>query len=187
METYLRWLVGDIVKLGKNEVYLKELLIQLAVCMQTPLSLQTLAKKTSIGSHNTVSEYISILESCFALRTLYAINIDTGSYKFKSNKKFYFTDPIIYQIANDLSGIEKINIDETKIAQMLANEHLARRYNKFGYYSSKSGEIDFILPKAWAIELKWSNIPSNLSNAYKKLNIAKKIVWSHSNFLKEYP
>ena len=83
METYERWLLGDIVRLGKNEAYLKELLIQLFLTTQTPISHQTLSKKTNIASHTTVQEYIAVLESCFALKTLYAIDLSSGSYRFK--------------------------------------------------------------------------------------------------------
>lgn len=78
MATYWSGLAGDTAKLGKQEPLLREIMIQIAVCLQTPFSFQTLAKKTSIGSHNTVQEYVSILESCFALKTLYAIDPETA-------------------------------------------------------------------------------------------------------------
>jgi len=187
MDTYLRWLTGDIVSLGKNETYFKELLIQFALCLQTPVSLQTLAKKTRIGSHNTVQEYISVLEACFALRPLYAVDMDTGAYRFKKDKKFYFTDPLIYWIAYELSGKKVPEDYEQRLAEMVTNEELSRRYKKFGYLNISSGEVDFVFPKSWAIEVKWSNIPTNLSNTYKNLAVSNKIVWTHSNFLKEYP
>lgn len=187
MNTYYSWLAGDIVKLGKNETYFKELLVQLAVCLQTPISFQTLAKKTSISSHNTVKEYIDVLEACFALKTLYCIDENSGAYRFRKDKKFYFTDPIIYQLAYEISGFKIPENFEEKLAEMTAHEELSRIYKKFGYISSKQGEVDFISPKNWAVEVKWSNIVSNLSKTYKNLNIANKIVWTKNNFLKELP
>ncbi|OFZ78660.1 MAG: hypothetical protein A2583_07075 [Bdellovibrionales bacterium RIFOXYD1_FULL_53_11] len=187
MQTIMRWLVGDIIKLGKQEHYLKELIIQLFLTMQTPISHQTLATKTNIGSHNTVQEYVSILESCFALKTLYCVDIDTGAYRFKKDKKFYFTDPLLYWIARDLSGKKNVENHEEKIAEMAAHESLSRKFSRFGYFSGPSGEIDFILPKEWALEIKWASVPSNLSRAYKNMGIPWKTVWSHSNFMKEYP
>lgn len=187
LKVFYSWLVGDIVKLGKNETYFKELLISLAVSMQNPISLQTLAKKTSIGSHNTVKEYIDILEACFAVKTLYAIDKDTGAYKFRRDKKFYFTDPLIYQLAYELSGLKIPSNYEEQMAEMMAHEELSRRYKKFGYYKAKRGEIDFLAPKNWALEVKWSDIPKNLSEEYKNINIANKIVWTKNNYFKEYP
>jgi predicted AAA+ superfamily ATPase len=186
-QTYLRWLVGDIIKLGKQESLLKELLIQLGVCLQTPISYQTLAKKTSIGSHNTVQEYIAVLESCFALRTLFAVDLDTGAFRFRKDKKFYFSDPLIYWIAQDLSGQNAPKNIEQKLSEMVAHEALCRNFPRFGYLNGKSGEVDFILPKQWAVEVKWSPVASNISKAYQNLTLPWKTVWTHSNFLLELP
>ena len=88
MQTYWKWLVGDFIKLGKQESYLTELMIQLGLTLQTPISFQKLSKKTTIGSHNTVHEYLSVLESCFALKTLHAIDFDSGAYRFKKDRNF---------------------------------------------------------------------------------------------------
>ena len=82
LETYRRWLFGDVLKLGKNQEFLIELLIQIQRTSQNPISFQSLAQKTNIGSHNTVQDYIQVLESCFAVRSLLAINQDTEAYHF---------------------------------------------------------------------------------------------------------
>lgn len=187
MQTYLRWLLGDVVRLGKDEIFLKEVLIQVSKTLQTPMSLQTLGKKTSIGSHNTVQEYISVLESCFALRTLFAIDLDSGSFRFRKDKKFYFTDPLIYWIALDIAGDAEPKNAFEKLSEMVANEALTRKYKRVGYFHSKKGEIDFVRGKKWALEVKWAPSPSNLSAAYKDLPFGEKIVWTHGNFLKEFP
>jgi len=187
MKTYWRWLVGDIVKLGKNEEFLTEIMIQLALTLQNPISFNTLAKKTSIGSHNTVREYISALESCFAIRTLHAIDIDTGSYRTRKDRKFYFTDPLLYWLALDLSGMSLPENAESQIAELVANEHLSRRFHRFGYHSNSKGEVDFVLPTQWAIEVKWSKVASHLSKTYLQLQVPQKMVWTHSNFLMDWP
>lgn len=184
IQTYLKWIIGDVIQLGKQEDFLKELLIQFALCLQTPLSFQTLAKKTTIGSHNTVREYVSVLESCFALRSLHAVDLDTGAYRFKKDRKFYFTDPLLYWMAIDLSGKKPpANVDE-KLAELVAHEHLSRSRKRFGYFSNKNGEVDFILPGEWAIETKWADVALNLSKAYLNLTLPDKKVWTKSNFLK---
>ncbi|HAK94119.1 MAG TPA: hypothetical protein DCM87_03700 [Planctomycetes bacterium] len=187
MATYLRWLTGDAAALGKQETYLKELLIQLAQTLQTPISLQTLAKKTRIGSHNTVQDYVALLEACFAVRTLYAVDLDSGAYRFKKEKKFYFTDPLLFWIALDLSGMAAPDNVEDRLAEMVAHEALSRRFGRFGYLRTKAGEIDFVCPKRWAVEVKWSAVPRDLSPAYKRLPLLDKTVWTHANFLTEFP
>jgi len=183
IETYWRWLKGDIVKLGKQESYLEEILIQIALCVQNPIGYQTLAKKTSISSHHTVKEYLSILESCFATRQLLAIDMNTGTYRFKKDKKIYFTDPLLYQMAYWLAGRKVPDNLNEKMAEMVANEFLSRTNRRFGYFSNKKGEIDFILPGQWAREVKWSSDATNLSKAYIELICPDKKVWLKTNFL----
>lgn len=154
-------------------------------CQNSPVSYQTLAKKTSIGSHNTVKEYISILESCFALKTLNAININTGSFHYKKDKKFYFTDPIIFQLALYLSGKKSVENYNSTLAELTAHEFLSRKHRRFGYLNQDSGEVDFILPGEWAREVKWTDVPKNLSKAYLNLKMPDKKVWLKSNFFED--
>ena len=158
-----------------------------ALTTQTPTSLQTLAKKTRIGSHNTVADYLSVLNSCFALRTLHAVDIDTGAYRFRKERKFYFSDPLLYWMALDLSGQLPPDDVESRLAELVAHEHLFRCQKRFGYHSNDSGEVDFVLPKRWAIEVKWSDAALNLSKTYLRLLVPEKIVWTQNNFLSELP
>jgi predicted AAA+ superfamily ATPase len=184
MKTYWKWLKGDALKLGKQEELLKEIMIQIAQCMQSPISFQTLAKKTSIASHSTVQDYIHVLNSCFAVKQLNAVDIDTGAFRFRKDKKFYFTDPLLFWIAIDLSGRTPQSQSEEMIAELVAHEFLSRKFHRFGYFSNAHGEIDFILPQEWAIELKWADYAKNLSRAYLSLNLLNKKVWTKQNFLK---
>jgi predicted AAA+ superfamily ATPase len=178
-----RWLLGDARKLGRSEQYLREMLGQIALTLSTPLSLQKLSQRTQMGSHHTAQQYVELLEDCFALRTLHAIDIDTGAYRFKKEKKFYFSDPLIYWIALRENAIRAPEQSEERIAEMVAHEHLARRTRKLGYFSSTGGEVDFVaLPDA-AYEVKWSSQPSNLSRAFKTLKVTNKKVWYQDNFL----
>lgn len=183
IKTYWKWLKGDAIKLGKHEDYLKEILIQVALCTQNAISFQTIAKKTSISSHTTVQDYFSVLDSCFAVKQLNAVDIDTGGFRFKKDKKFYFTDPLLFWIAYDLSGKKVPAHYEEQIAELVAHEHLSRKFKRFGYFSNKNGEVDFILPSEWAIELKWSEVPKNISKAYLNLNMLNKKIWTKKNYL----
>lgn len=185
--TYLRWLQGDAKKLGKDPEILSELIIQIAKTAQTPVSFQTLAKKTSIGSPNTVIEYVRLLEASFALRTLYVVDLDTGGKRFRSDKKFYFSDPLIYWIALDLAGGRSSEDVEEVLAEQVANEHLARQYSRFGYFKNKRGEVDFVAAKKWCLEVKWAKAATNISKTFFDMVLPQKIVWTQSNFLEEWP
>ena len=183
LDTYWKWLVGDAIKLGKQKDYLEELMIQLSLTMQTPISLQGLAQKTSIGSHHTVKDYITLLESSFAVKTLYAIDMNTNAYRYRKDKKFYFTDPLLYWLGLELSGRKYDVQQDATIAEMVAHEYLSRKNKRFGYVNGRGGEVDFILPGEWAIEVKWASDARNLSKAYLNLSLLDKKVWLKSNFL----
>ncbi|MEZ4754111.1 MAG: ATP-binding protein [Bdellovibrionota bacterium] len=185
IETYWKWLAGDIVTLGKREEYLKEILVEIARVITTPVSLNNFSNNTSFGSHNTVSEYLEVLEACYAVRTLFAIDIDTGIIKRKKNRKIYFTDPIIYWLALQKSEIDFTTVDYSRVAEMVAHEFLTRRHHNLGYFSNKNGEVDFVKPKSWAIEVKWSPVATNISKTYHNLKIPFKQVWTQNNFLNE--
>lgn len=186
-EIYRRWLLGDLTKIGKQEVFLKELLAQIAITTCSTLSLQKLAQKTQMGSHNTAQDYVEVLESCFALKTLYAVDQDTGAPRFRKEKKFYFRDPLIYWLAFEWAGIEAPANAYDQVAEQVAHEHLLRRYKRFGYFSSRGGEIDFYSAKKWALEVKWKAFADGLSKTFKDLKNPQKIVWTQNNFLEEWP
>jgi predicted AAA+ superfamily ATPase len=187
MEIYRHWLLGDLLKIGKQEIYLKEILLQIALTTTSTLSLQKLAQRTQIGSHNTAQDYVELLESCFALKTLYAVDIDTGSPRFRKEKKFYFRDPLIYWLALDWAGVSPPGNAMEQVAEIVAHEHLLRRYKRFGYLATNKGEIDFFSAGNWALEVKWTNVVPNLSRLYKDIHLPHKILWTVSNFLKEWP
>lgn len=183
MKTYARWLIGDAIQLGKSELYFKEVVAQIYSTSQSSLSLQKLAQRTQLGSHHTVASYLDLLNDCFALTTVYAINPDTGALHPKKDKKFYFRDPIIYQIAKELSGEETSDKKWNEIlAEAMACEYLTRRFPKFGYLRTTQGEVDFVSPKKWAVEVKWSNQPQPLSGLMKNLRIPHRKVWTPYNF-----
>lgn len=186
-DTLRRWIVGDVLRAGRQEMYLREILGQLAQTMTTPLSLQKLAQRTQLGSHHTAQDYISVLEDCFVLRTMFAIDPNDGALRFRKEKKFYFTDPLIYRLAIDWSGLPHDADEESKIAEAAAAEALCRRYARLGYYSSPRGEVDFYVHNQWALEVKWRPAVRDLSVAFHRLMVPKKIVWTKENFFNEWP
>lgn len=186
-ETYRRWLLGDVTRLGKQEAYLREFLLAVAQTTTSTISLQKLAQKTQMGSHHTAQEYVQVLEDCFALKTLYALDLDTFAYRFKKEKKFYLRDPLIYRLAFTWAGMQPPETAEEALAELVAHEHLSRLHKRMGYLSTSKGEVDFVAPDPWALEVKWSASAQHLSRAYKDLRMTRKVLWTQSNFLEEWP
>lgn len=186
-EIYRKWIVGDVVRAGKNEQYLREIMGQIALTTGSSISLQKLAQKTQVGSHHTILDYVNILQDSFALKTLYAIDPNNESFRFKKAKKFYFADPLIFWIALEWSGFSEPSEVNSLIAEQIAGTELLSRYKRIGYLSTRNGEIDFCKPKRWAIEVKWSKAARNISKAFLKSKLPEKIVWTKSNFLNEFP
>jgi len=118
-----------------------------------------------------------------------AIDIDDGSLKFKKEKKFIFTDPMIYWIAMNQGGVKpEQEVWAPKLAEICAGEFLARRYDRVGYAaSSRSGEVDFYKHKKWAIEVKWAEAAHNLSPLFKQIRVPEKMVWTMRNIFEELP
>jgi predicted AAA+ superfamily ATPase len=188
-QTALSWLIGDAVKLGKQELYLKEVLGQVARTLATPISLQSLAQSTQLGSHHTAQDYIALLEDCFALRSLYAMDPDQGTLRFRKQKKFYFTDPVFYW-ASLLAVRAKPNSTDRlmpALAEQAAHEALARVHQRMGYLSTRQGEVDFINQRDWAIEVKWATAAHNLSKAYLEHRCVSKQVWTQHTFFEAFP
>jgi len=177
--------MGDVLKLGRQEIFMKEVMGQIVKTMTSPISLQTLARKTQLMSYHTVQDYLSILEHAFSLRTIYAYNPETDSFHFRKEKKFYFTDPIIFWASIDLLDMKTPDNHEEQLAEMIAAEWILRKYKRVGYYSSREGEVDFISKRDWALEIKWAPFATNLSKAYKKLILQNKKVWIQGNFFSD--
>jgi predicted AAA+ superfamily ATPase len=186
-QVFQKCILGDAIKLGKNEHYLKEVLLQLTRTLSSSMSLQGLAQKTNLGSHHTAQEYVQVLEDCFALGTLFAMDQSDGSYHFKKEKKFYFRDPLIYWMVLDWLGEKPSPNALEQLAESVAFEYLNRIFKRLGYIRNKNGEVDFYKHNSFAIEVKWQTIIKNVSDTYKKLPTPFKTIWSKNNFLKEIP
>lgn len=181
-----KWILGDIAKLGKSESYTKDIISQIVQTLTSAMSTSKLAQRTQVGSHHTIADYIQTLEDMFVLKTLHSVDPDTGAFRFKKEKKYYFTDPLYIKLGLKWLGLEKNNIESSFISEQVAHEYLSRKYERIGFLNtSKSGEVDFFAYKNWALEVKWTDIPTNISKAYKDLVVPKKSIWTKDTFFNE--
>lgn len=160
-ELYLRWVIGDIVKWGKQERILTQLLSSVISKQSSAISWDSLAKESEIKSHKTVSSYVECLENMFVLLTLYFLDPNKKMPDFNKNKKLYFFDPFIYHVFN-----KKIYFKENEISSSLIEattiSNLARL--TYGgsfpniYYWKNKKEVDALLKikkEIFPVEVKY--------------------------------
>lgn len=94
---YFNWLEIDIAKLGRDLILCRQILEQIILNLDKPVGYKTIARKTKSKTHLTVEKYIDILESMFALKTVFQIN-ETGKPAKTKAKKIYFYDPFIFWV-----------------------------------------------------------------------------------------
>ena len=75
--TYSDWIRGDMLKRGKQEHYLSEVLAAIVRCYGTQVTYNALARGLSIDHPATVSDYIALLASMDVLRVQPALREDS--------------------------------------------------------------------------------------------------------------
>ncbi len=177
-ETYKDAVLSDLAKLGRDERYFKEIMRAVVEKYASRISENSVARETSAGSHNTVASYLDISEKLFLIRTVYRVEWE-ANYKplFRSNKKVYFTDPLLYRVMK-LYALGDGRLAEEELPKLLegvVGEHILRRY-RAGYAVMKSGkEVDFLVGDT-AVEVKGK------SASLRDLNWERGYVLSYDEF-----
>lgn len=154
--TYSDWIRGDMLKRGKKEHFLTEILTAIAKRYGTQISWNTLTQDLSIDHPKTVSEYVAALEMMDVTFVQSAILEDKLVAAPKKPKKICFLDPFIYHALQNWLGWPKPE----------SNSHLVEacvvsHYHRFfpTYYIKAEGEVDIAYlaqNKLWPIEIKWT-------------------------------
>lgn len=124
-DVYMRWIASDIVKWGKQEKILNQILRTAVLKQGTAVSWDSFAKDAEVKSHKTVSSYIEDLENMFVVFVLYFLDIDKKSADYGKNKKIYFFDPLIYHLFNKMFYFKNTEITPSLI-EATAAVHFAR-------------------------------------------------------------
>lgn len=148
---YMDWLKNDFAKLGRSEVYMKEVLAYITSARLSPISWLSISRETSISSPHTTQAYVEDLEKLFIVRILNFL--DTNSkVLYRKNKKIHITDPFLYDTICEFVNIKPI--EEDKLESVVAT-HLARKYSTF-YWRNRT-EVDIVImidKKQFGIEVK---------------------------------
>ncbi len=164
---YVKWIEGDMARLGKRVSLLRPVLGALAEKMTTSVSYAVLARETGLGSHVTARDYLEALEGLLVIRTFYQVGPDRRSPAYRKEKKIYFTDPFLYSVARSYSHeiYRDYSIDaEDRLVEAATAEHVARQFRdhrpRVMYYRER-GETDLVVlnrdAKLLGLEVKWRN------------------------------
>jgi len=170
LKVYTDWIVGDMLKRGKQESYVREILFAIIKSYSDQVTWQSLSQAMSIDSHNTVADYCQLLATMDALFIQSALQVDKLTAAPKKARKITFTDPFIYHAVKYwLSPVENPfeqithDIQDSDIAADLVEATVSNYFRRFYptyYIKSTSGEIDVAYIKEkmyWPIEVKWRN------------------------------
>lgn len=142
---------------------LRNLILLLVPRIGSKLDISKLSSELGI-SRETVGNYLTFLESTYLITRLsrYSKSIDQ---MISGPKKFYFCDVGIASALGDLSAGQAL---EQSVFQNLRTTH------ELHYYATpKGGEIDFVVDKHVALEVKKHAIPRDLANLHKRMTSAK--------------
>jgi predicted AAA+ superfamily ATPase len=182
--TFYNSLLNDWQKAGKNEGYLKELAFSLFEKNFEPLNWNLLSSLTTIGSHNTIFDYIGTMNNLFLTQIVYSLkflgfsNLKTS---FKKNKKIYFQDPLIFHILRSFAlgstnffdnSCDLIKENPAKLIETCVLKTLKEYFSEI-YFWRNSFEIDFIAAyerkMRLAVEVKYQKniVPRDLKGLEK--------------------
>ena len=161
LRTYSDWVRGDVLKLRRQESFLREVLEAITRRYGSQISWNALARELPIDHPQTVAEYCLLLERMDAAIIVSAVREDRLGPAPKKAKKLYFADPFIHRSIRRYLGLEDLHADpHGALALELEASvlgHLRRAFPT--YYVKARGEIDAAYVaggRLWPIEVKWT-------------------------------
>lgn len=154
LSSYINHDVASFLDFKKSEEAYKMIKL-LAVRIGAKLEISKISVLTGMTRH-AVEQYIGLFEQSYLIRTI-PVTTSSPDREIVKARKLYFLDNGIASLSAELSGGSKF---ENAVFNQL------RHYGDVSYYSLKTGnEIDFVLNKKLAFEVKESPIESHLKNA----------------------
>jgi len=190
LKTYSDWIRGDVLKRGKSELYLKEILSAIINRYNKQVTWNNISDAISVDSHKTVAEYCELLATMDALFVQSALIEDKLVAAPKKARKLSFTDPFIYHAikqwitpSSEHSETITHNINDPIISSDIVEAIVSNHYRRYypTYYIKAEGEIDVAYiydGKFWPVEVKWRNSirPKDIKqlSKYKRAKILSK-------------
>lgn len=166
---YSDWIRGDVLKRGKHEHYLREVLGAIEKRLGSQVTWNNLAQDLSIDHPQTVADYIALLAAMDVVFVQPALLEDKLTAAPKKARKLHFTDPFIrhavrswlHPVRDPFSAQVQVSMVEgdhkARLAESCAVTHVRRRFQTF--YIKAKGEVDIAYLRAgrfWPVEVKWT-------------------------------
>ncbi|HCE45862.1 MAG TPA: ATPase [Lentisphaeria bacterium] len=168
--TYSDWIRGDMLKRGKKESVLNEILSALIRQYGSQATWHSIASATSIDHHATVSDYIDLLCDMEVVFVNHAIIEHKLCAAPKKARKIFFTDPFIMHSARAWIESVKKPYEESvlpfvadaekagSLVEGIAIAHCRRKYSCFYIKAEKEVDLAYIKNrKVNQVEVKWTN------------------------------
>ena len=169
LASYADWIRGDMLKHGKREHYLRQIVGAIIKKYASQLSWNSLSKELSIDHPKTVADYIFLLENMDVVFVQQALREDRLEASPKKAKRLFFSDPFIYHALR--SWVTPQNYYRDLVNSELADPELSSKltegaaivnYNRYYpvFYIKAEGEVDIAYihnKRFWPVEVKWTN------------------------------
>lgn len=168
--TYSDWIRGDMLKRGKSEHFLREILAAVIKHYNSQITWNTLSNSLSIDHPSTVQDYAQLLADMDALVILPALREDQLSAAPKKARKLIFSDPFIYHAIqawlkpciNPFDEQVKPSIADSALCSKLVEGCVVSHFHRYypTYYIKAEGEVDIAYidgERFWPVEVKWTN------------------------------
>jgi len=171
LRTYADWIRGDMLKHGKQEHYLREVLTAIARRYGSQVTWNALSRDLSIDHPKTVADYVELLASMDAVFVQPALNMDKLAAAPKKARKLMFTDPFIFHAVRawlEHSGdpyagqIQPTLADaewQGRLIEATVANHFSCLHPTY-YIKTDRGEVDVATVRdgrVQAIEVKWTS------------------------------
>ena len=169
LATYSDWIRGDVVKRGRQEGYLREVLSAVVKRYTSQITWNALARDLSIDHPSTVADYVGLLERMDAVCVVPALREDSLTPAPKKARKVVFSDPFILHavcawLAPATASFESQRqrvadpVWGSQIVEACVAAHHRRAHPT--YYIKAGGEVDVAYVRDgrfWPVEVKWTN------------------------------
>ena len=183
--TYSDWIRGDVLKRGKQEHYLREILTAIIKRYGSQITWNSLASDLSIDHPKTVADYVALLESMDAVFIQFALVEDKLTAAPKKARKLMFADPFIFHAVRAWlnPGPDPYRrqvvpfVSDSNGSARLVEACVASHYRRYfpTYYIKAKGEVDIAYVdrnRFWPLEIKWTRQirPKDLKQIVKYRN-----------------
>lgn len=154
---YRNGFIGDLVRIGRRENLLRELIQWIINRRENPFDWSHIARETQLGTHPTVREYVEDAEAAFLWYVLYRPqNLGSSQRASRSARRVYFLDPFcfhafrswVFGYDNSWRATREFLADPTHWGYLVENivaAHLRRYFGDHVFYWRNGQEIDFVV------------------------------------------